>query len=74
MSNDKTDNESNNKSDEKFDKVFDQNNTPLARTVFILAYNITYNRKKLVRILSREIVLPKQQWGINSILTTLTYY
>lgn len=77
-SDDESDNESDDKSDDKSDdesdKTSDQNNKGPARTGFIPACSTTYAREKLVRILSGEAVVPKQRWGIDKILTTLTYH
>ncbi len=85
--NDKSDNESNEESDEESDeesedksddksgKVSDKvSDKGPARVGFIPACSTTYAREKLVRILSREVVMTKQQWDIDRILTTLTYY
>lgn len=77
-SDDKSDNESDDKSDnksnDKSNKTSDQNNKGPARTGFIPACSTTYAREKLVRILSGEAVVPKQRWGIDKILITLTYH
>lgn len=40
-------------------KFSNQNNKNLARIELISAYNTTYTEKKLVKILSREAVMPK---------------
>lgn len=69
------DEESDNKSDDKSGKVSDKvSDKSPARARFIPACSTTYAREKLVRILNGEVVVPKQQWGIDRIFTTLTYH
>lgn len=36
--------------------------------------NILYAQEKLVKILNREVIVPKQRWEINRILAILTYH
>lgn len=59
-SNDDSENKSDDKSNDKFDKTSDQNNKGPISVQLIPAYSITYAKKKLVRILSKEIIIPKQ--------------
>ncbi len=67
-----SDEESDDKSDEEFDDEVGQNNQ--ARIGLTATCSIIHARKKLIRILNGEVVVPKQQWDIDKILTTLTYH
>lgn len=72
MSDNKSDEESNKESDDKPDDKSEENNK--ARVSLIATCNIIHNREKLVRILNSKAMVLKQRWGIDRILTTLTFY
>lgn len=71
-SDDKSDKKSDNKSDWELDDKSEQNNQ--ARLGLTATHSTIYTRKKLVKILNGEAVVPKQQWDIDKILISLTYY
>lgn len=75
-SDNESDEESNEESDEESDKESEdksrQNNE--ARVGLTATCSTIYAREKLVRILNGKTVIPKQRWGIDKILATLTYY
>lgn len=80
--------ESDEKSDEEFDKESDkksdkesdnksndksgQNNQ--AKIGLTAICSIVYTREKLIRSLNGKVVVPKQWWSIDKIITTLTYH
>ena len=72
----KFDDESNNgfneESNDKPDDESEQNNQ--ARVGLTAICSTIHARKKLVRIFNGEVMVPKQQWDINRIFTTLTYH
>ncbi len=79
-SDDESDDESDEKSDDESDdessassKASEQNQGPV-KVDMIATCRTIYAREKLVRILNGEVVVPKQRWGIDRILTTLTYH
>lgn len=43
-------------------------------TCLIAISNMIYTRKKLIRILNRDILIPKQRWRKNKIFATLNYH
>lgn len=40
----------------------------------ISSCNTSYTWEKLVKILAEDVLIPKQHWGIDRILATLTYH
>lgn len=72
MSDDTFDEESDEKSDDKPDDKSEQNNK--ARVGLTATCSTIHAREKLVGILNREAMLPKHRWGIDRILTTLTFH